>query len=65
MEMDTNESEAAQMDTKAYQEAHVITSTEDDSHSAESDMQLKQQGLETSRNTGNIHNGECSCSTGS
>lgn len=64
MEMDTNESEAAQMETNSYQEAQVIISKEAEDHSVESDTQLKQQGLETSQNTGDIHNGEYCCPIG-
>lgn len=53
VKMDTNKSEAAQMETKAYQEAK-----EAEAHSLESETQLKQKGLENSQNTGVIHNGE-------
>lgn len=57
--MDTIDSEATQMDTKAYQEDRVIKSK--DAHSAEGRIQLKHQGLEDTQNTGNIHNGEYRC----
>lgn len=58
VEMDINESEAAQMETKAYQEAKAIRSKEAEAHSLESETQLKQKGLENSQNTGVVHNGE-------
>lgn len=59
VKMDTNDSEAAQMETKAYQEDQVIKSK--DAHSAEGRIQLKHLGLEDTQNTGNIHNGEYRC----
>ncbi|XP_033475824.2 golgin subfamily A member 3 isoform X1 [Epinephelus lanceolatus] len=55
MEMDTNQSEAVQMEANAYQVDHVIKSK------VEGETQLKQQGLEDTQNTeGDIHNGPVS-----
>ncbi|XP_041792178.1 golgin subfamily A member 3 isoform X3 [Chelmon rostratus] len=57
MEMDSNESEAAQMEVNAYKEAHVIKSKEAEAHPVEDEPQLKQQGLENTQITkGDIHN---------
>lgn len=56
--MDTNESEAVQMESKVYQQAQAIKSKEAEAPTADSETQMKQQGLETSQNTGDIHNGE-------
>lgn len=62
MEMDSNESEAAQMEVNAYKEAHVIKSKEAEAHPVEDEPQLKQQGLENTQITkGDIHNGEYWC----
>ncbi|XP_041792176.1 golgin subfamily A member 3 isoform X1 [Chelmon rostratus] len=61
MEMDSNESEAAQMEVNAYKEAHVIKSKEAEAHPVEDEPQLKQQGLENTQITkGDIHNGPVS-----
>ncbi|XP_044052579.1 golgin subfamily A member 3 isoform X2 [Siniperca chuatsi] len=61
MEMDTYQSDAAQMEANAYQEAHVIKSKEAVVHTVEGETQLKQQGLENTQNTkGGIHNGPVS-----
>ncbi|XP_042344280.1 golgin subfamily A member 3 isoform X1 [Plectropomus leopardus] len=55
MEMDTNQTEAAQMEANANQEDHVIKSK------VEGETQLKQQGLEDAQNTkGDICNGPVS-----
>ncbi|XP_054467346.1 golgin subfamily A member 3 isoform X2 [Anoplopoma fimbria] len=52
MEMDSNQSEAAQMEANAYQEHHVIKSK------AEGETLLKQQGLDNTQHAkGDIHNG--------
>ncbi len=57
--MDTNESEAAQMEANAHQEPHVIKSKDAEAHAVESEAQLHRQGLDDTQNTtGDIHNGE-------
>ncbi|XP_038559082.1 golgin subfamily A member 3 isoform X2 [Micropterus salmoides] len=63
MEMDTNQSEAAQMEANVYQEDHVIKSKEAGAHAVGGETQLKQQqqGLENRQNTkGGIPNGPVS-----
>ncbi|XP_035514339.1 golgin subfamily A member 3 isoform X1 [Morone saxatilis] len=59
--MDSNKSETAAMETNAYQEAHVIDSKEAEGHTVDAKTQLKQQGLENTRNVKeDIHNGPVS-----
>lgn len=61
MEMDTNQSEAAQMEANAYQEDHVLKSKEAVAHTVEAETQLKQHGdgMENAQNTKRgIQNGE-------
>lgn len=65
--MDTNQSEAAQMEANVYQEDHVIKSKEAGAHAVGGETQLKQQqqGLENRQNTkGGIPNGEYPCCLG-
>lgn len=59
MEMETNQSEAAQMEANAYQEGQVRKFKETEAHATEGETQLKQEGQENTQNTkGNICNGE-------
>ncbi|KAM7018276.1 golgin subfamily A member 3 isoform 1-T1 [Tautogolabrus adspersus] len=56
--MDTNGSEATQMEAKVHQEDSAIKSKEADAHAVEGETLLKQRGLENAPNTnGDIPNG--------
>uniref|UniRef100_UPI0037E8A301 golgin subfamily A member 3 n=1 Tax=Semicossyphus pulcher TaxID=241346 RepID=UPI0037E8A301 len=59
MEMDSNASEAAQMEANAYQEDNALKSKEAETHAVEGETLLKQKGeLEKAQNTnGDIPNG--------
>ncbi|TMS03913.1 Golgin subfamily A member 3 [Larimichthys crocea] len=61
MELDTNESGAAQMEANANQETHVIKPKEAGIHTVDAETQPKNQELGYAQNTkGDIHNGPVS-----
>ncbi|XP_010731567.3 golgin subfamily A member 3 isoform X1 [Larimichthys crocea] len=61
MELDTNESGAAQMEANANQETHVIKPKEAEIHTVDAETQPKNQELGYAQNTkGDIHNGPVS-----
>lgn len=55
MEVDTEQSVAAQMEANTYQEDHVIKSKEAQAHAVEHETTFK-KGLEDAK--GDVHNGE-------
>lgn len=58
MEVDTEQSVAAQMEANTYQEDHVIKSKEAQAHAVERETTFK-KGLENPKDAkGVIHNGE-------
>lgn len=58
MEVDTEQSVAAQMEANTYQEDHVIKSKEAQAHAVEHETSFK-KGLENPQDAkGDIHNGE-------
>lgn len=57
MEMETDQSEAVQMETSVSQEDHVRKSKETKAHTVDGKTHLKQHGIENTQNI-IIHNGE-------